>query len=31
MDFPFRELCRNDIQKDLKIEFFELKMIKEIE
>ena len=31
MDFPFRELCRNDIQKNLKIEFFEIKSVKEVE
>ena len=30
-DFYFKEICRNDFQRTLKIEFFEIKNVKEID
>lgn len=30
-EFPIRELCRNDLKKILKIEFFEIKNVKEVD
>ena len=29
--FFFKEICRNDIERTLKIEFFELKQVKELD
>lgn len=30
-DFFFKEICRNDLERTLKIEFFEIKLVKESE